>query len=168
MQQTAEVNLCGFLYLMWRVTLLGFAFFIPLISLFLFFLLNLSTFSTFYSCTFKLSTFFLFCFVSRTGERGEEISKNLKSCTPTVFVTRLMQNPHIFLRLSSMRKAEGEVPQHKPWSIFSAIAYWREHCQDICRGVCRSGCSYKHTILILRFSKNCKLNLSEPAAELAG
>lgn len=80
----------------------------------------------------------------------------------------LVQNPHILLRLSSMRKAEGEALQHKPWSIFPAAAFWREHCQDICRGVCRSGCSYKHIKLILRFSKKSKLNLSEPAAELAG
>lgn len=65
----------------------------------------------------------MFFFVSRTGEIGEEISKDLKNHSFIVFVKILVQNLHIFLRLSSMRKAEREVPQHKPWSIFPAAAY---------------------------------------------
>lgn len=155
MQQTAEVNLYGFIHVMWTATLLGVATFILLISSFLSFLLSLSTFSAF--LFLHLYTFlflFCFCFVSRTGER-EEISKDLKIHSFTVFVKMLVQNLHIFLSLFSMRKAE--VPQHKPWSIFPAAADWREHCQDICRGVCRSGCSYEHTILILRFFKGLQI-----------
>lgn len=134
--------------------------FIKLFHIFCFLILTSSNFSLF--------ILVLFCFVSRIEERGEETSKDLKNHSFTVFVTMSVQNRHIFLRLSWTRKAEGKEPQYKPWSIFPAAAYWREHCQDICRGVCRSGCSYRHIILTLRFSKNCKLNLREAAAELSG
>ncbi|PKU45655.1 cytoplasmic tyrosine-protein kinase bmx [Limosa lapponica baueri] len=48
------------------------------------------------------------------------------------------------------------------WSVSPATAYQGKPCQDICREVGKSGCSYGHILLTLRFSKNFKLNLVFP------
>lgn len=120
-----------------------------------------------HSHTFELSFFVVVVSFLVQEKRAVGISQDFKPAHHKFCYNGNTEEPH-FAKTVLNEESRRKSTTAQPWSIFPATTYWGKHCQDICRRVRRSGCSCKHITLTLRFSKNCKLNLHEPAAELPG